>query len=257
MKNTKWYILTWLALSPVLTYAQPSILDEYIRVGLENNQDYLKERLSTAIAQEESNTTRSAFFPDITFHASYLLAEGGRTIDFPAGDLFNPVYASLNQLTETNRFPENLANVNEQLLPNNFQETKLRIVQPILNTDLYYGYKARQSMLSLNEAKEQAYRNQLIFQIKNAYYTHLKLSEQEAILDSTRRVVQELVRVNGKFVQYAVATKEVLYNAEAQLYQLEAQRATVEKNINTSRNFFNFLLNQDLSPISCAAKVWR
>jgi outer membrane protein len=238
-------ILLLFQISTIAAFGQ-SILDTYVEEGLISNQQYLKERLSINIAQEESNISKSLLFPDVSFNASYLLSGGGRTIGFPVGDLFNPAYATLNQLTNSNQFPTDLENFNEQLLPNNFHETKIRIIQPILNTNIYFGYKAKKTLISLSEAKTNAYRNQLKFEIKKAYFNHLKVLEQKTILDSTRLVVKELVRVNGKFVKYGVATKDVLYNAEAQLYEVDAQLTQAQKNISTSRNFFNFLLNRDL-----------
>lgn len=239
-------ILLTLLLTPFLSLIAQEVIEQYVVIGLTSNQQYLKERLSIHISEEESNISKSLFFPDVSFNASYLIANGGRTIGFPVGDLFNPAYTTLNQLTNSNQFPTDLKNVNTQLLPNDFHETKIRIVQPILNTNIYYGYKAKRSFVSLNEAKANAYRNQLAFEIRKAYYNYLKVLEQKVILDSTRLLVKELVRVNGKFVKYEVATKDVLYNAEAQLYQVDAQLAETQKNINTSRNFFNFLLNRDL-----------
>ena len=229
-----------------LTCFSQSALDHYVEEGLLNNRQYLKERLNTKISKEENNIARGLFLPDISFDASYIRADGGRTIDIPIGDLFNPVYSSLNQLTGSQQFPTNLENISEQFLPNNFHETKIRIVQPLLNTDIYYGHKSSKAKISVNEAKENAYKNQLAFQIRKAYYDHLKLVEQKSILDSTRLLLKELVRVNKKFVKYDVATRDALYNAEAQLYQIDAQLATVLKNIALSRNFFNFLLNKDL-----------
>lgn len=251
MKDTTYFkprqiIILMLTLQFTTAVSAQSILDTYVEEGLSSNRQYLKEQLSTTIAEEESNISRSLFFSDISFEASYILSGGGRTIGFPAGDLFNPAYASLNELTNSNQFPTDLENFEEQLLPNDFHETKIRIVQPILNTNIYYGYKAKKSLVSLNEAKADAYRNQLEFEIRKSYFNHLKVLEQKAILDSTRLVLKELVRVNGKLVKYDVATKDVLYNAEAQLYQLDAQLAQAHKNISTSRNFFNFLLNRDL-----------
>ncbi len=244
--NTRTYLqATILSFSSVIGFSQDT-LEAYVEEGLLNNRQYLKERLNTDISKEENKIAKNLFLPDVSFNASYILAEGGRTIDIPIGDLFNPVYATLNQLTASERFPTNLKNVNEQLLPNNFHETKIRIVQPILNTDIYYGQKASNANISVNQARETAYKNQLSFQIRKAYYDHLKLVEQKAILDSTRILLKELVRVNGKFVKYEIATKDVLYNAEAQLYRIDAQLATVQKNIALSRNFFNFLLNKDL-----------
>ncbi|MGB5818441.1 MAG: TolC family protein [Saonia sp.] len=224
-----------------------SILNEYIEIGITNNQQYIKEKINTQISMEDSRQSKSLFLPDISFNASYLLADGGRTIDFPLGDLFNPAYTALNQLTGTNQFPTDIQNVNEQFLPNDFHETKIRVLQPILNTDIFYGYKASRANISVSQAKQDNYENQLVFQITKAYFNHLQLLEQKAILDSTRILIKELVRVNRKFIKYDVATKEVLYNAKAQLDQVDAQIATVNKNMNTSRIFFNFLLNRDLN----------
>ena len=224
-----------------------SVLQEYIKTGLENNQQFLKARLATQIAYQENNVAKSYFLPDVAFQASYLLAEGGRTIDFPIGDLFNPAYAALNQLTGTEQFPTDISNVNEQFLPNDFHETKIRIAQPIFNTDIYFGYKASQANISVNQAKENSYRNQLIFEITKAYYNHLQVLAQQQILDSTKFVLKQLVQVNEKLIKNDVATKDVLYNAQAQLDNLDAQIATVQKNVNTSRIFFNYLLNRDLT----------
>lgn len=245
MKTKTRFVAAFLSFWSLAGFPQ-SVLEGYVQEGLLNNRQYLKEQLNTAISEEENKIAKGLFLPDISFDASYIRANGGRTIDIPIGDLFNPVYARLNQLTGSEQFPTDLENVSEQFLPNNFHETKIRIVQPILNTDIYYGHKAGKAKVSVNEAKEAAYRNQLAFQIRKAYYDHLKLVEQKTILDSTRQLLRELVRVNQKFVQYNITTRDALYNAETQLYQLDAQLATVLKNIALSRNFFNFLLNRDL-----------
>ena len=39
------------------------------------------------------------FLPDISMNARYTVARGGRIIEFPVGDLLNPVYITLNMLT--------------------------------------------------------------------------------------------------------------------------------------------------------------
>jgi hypothetical protein len=46
------------------------------------------------------------YLPNISFGASYSLSDGSRTIDLPLGDLLNPVYKSLNQLTSSTAFPK-------------------------------------------------------------------------------------------------------------------------------------------------------
>ncbi|MEM9982738.1 MAG: TolC family protein, partial [Bacteroidota bacterium] len=224
-----------------------SILDEYVAQGLENNQQYIQQQLNTQITTEQQNTAKSLFFPNIQFQASYTRANGGRLINVPAGDLINPTNTAINQLTGNDNLPTNIANVNEQFLPDDFHETKISIVQPILNTDIYYGYKARQAEVNVSIAKEQAYKAQLEYEIRKAYYNYAQLVEKKIILDSTRLVVKELVRVNSKFVKYDVATRDILYNSEAQLAQIDGQLATATKEINTSRSFFNYLLNRDFN----------
>jgi len=49
---------------------------------------------------------RSMFLPNITFDLTYSHADGGRSIDLPIGDMLNPVYATLNQLTNSPNFPQ-------------------------------------------------------------------------------------------------------------------------------------------------------
>ncbi|MEM1338202.1 MAG: TolC family protein [Bacteroidota bacterium] len=245
MKQNKKGIVYLFLLKISLAPAQ-TLLDNYVEEGLENNQTYIKEQLDTKIAQEEQNIAKGLFLPEVTFNANYTLADGGRLIGFPVGDLFNPAYTVLNELTQTNQFPTDLANFNEQLLPNDFHETRLRLIQPVLNTDIYFGYKAKRELTTVNLAKEEAYRNQLAFQIRKAYYDHLKLMEQRTILDSTRLVIKELVRVNTKLVEYDVATKDAVLDAKTQLSDINAQLAANERLINTSRIFFNFLLNREL-----------
>ena len=172
--NLKFSIVS-LILSVSISVTGQQVLEDYVETGLTSNQQYLKERLNITIAKEESNISKSLFLPDVSFNASYMIADGGRTLGFPVGDLFNPAYATLNQLTNSNQFPTDLENFNEQLLPNDFHETKIRVVQPILNSDVYYGYRAKKSLVSLNEAKADAFKNQLGFEIRKAYYNYLKI----------------------------------------------------------------------------------
>src|SRR3974377_1101544 len=48
---------------------------------------------------------RAQYLPTLDLFARYTRANGGRTIDFPVGDLLNPVYTTLNQIAGSSRFP--------------------------------------------------------------------------------------------------------------------------------------------------------
>ena len=228
------------------SFGQGSVLDDYIAQGLERNQSFIREQISTKIQAETVREANGSFLPNIFFDASYTLADGGRLIEIPAGDLVNPVYSALNQTIGADQFPTDVPNVNEQFLPNDFHETKIRLIQPILNTDIYYNYRVQTAQLSAQEAKEAALENQLIKQIKVAYYNHLSATEQLGILIQTREILEELLSVSQKLVKNDKATKDRIYGSKAELSRLESQIARAETQFNTSRDFFNYLLNRDL-----------
>lgn len=232
-------------LSASLTFGQAA-LDSYIELGLKNNQQLIREQLGTQLAAEKEKEAQGRYLPDVTLDASYIWAQGGRVINVPAGDLVNPAYEGLNQILEENRYPTNIPNVSEQFLPNNFHETKIRIIQPILNSRIYYGYKAQTAQRSAQQAQQEAYENQLIKEIKTAYFQHLAAREQLSILADTKDLLEELLRVNQRLVSNDKATPEIIYAARADVSEIESQLANARKQINTSRIFFNYLLSRDL-----------
>lgn len=230
---------------PVLAGAQSAVLDAYIQEGLKSNLQLQQEQLNYDKSVENLGLAKALFMPQVSAIADYTLAAGGRKIQFPVGDLLNPVYTSLNQLTGTSAFPQ-IANVNEQFLPNNFHETKFRVVQPLFNPDIYFNYKAQKELITVQQAQKNAYRNELKFNITSAYYQYLQSEEALIILGKTKTQLQELLKVNTTLVSNARATKDVLLNTEYELSKLEQQIAENEKNTQVAKAFFNFLLNRDL-----------
>ncbi len=215
-------------------------------LGLHNNQQLIREQLGTQIEREREREARGRYLPNLSLDASYIWAEGGRTINIPAGDLVNPAYEGLNQILGENRYPANIPNVNEQFLPNNFHETKLRLIQPILNSRIYYSHKAQLAQQSAQQAQQDSYENQLVKEIKVAYYQHLAAREQLVILTNTKDLLGELLRVNQRLVANDKATPEVIYAAQAEVSEIDSRLAGARKQVNTSRIFFNYLLSRDL-----------
>ena len=225
------------------------ILDQYIKTGLENNQQLIREQLATKLQYEVERESRGGFMPNVFFDASYIWAEGGRLISVPAGDLVNPAYQGLNEVLGENRFPTDIENFDEQLLPNNFHETKIRLIQPILNSSIYYNYKAQSAQFSAQKAKQQAYENQLVKEIKLGYYNHLSALEQLEILRDTRELLEELLRVSRKLVANDKATKDVIYASQVEVNKMDSRIAAARKQVNTSRIYFNFLLSRGLNEL--------
>lgn len=249
MKRPLRYLLGLACLWPGLLMAQPqpsSVLDEYIQLGLQNNLALRQETLDVSRVTESLNQARALFYPRLTFNPTYSMAAGGRRLQFPIGDLLNPIYGTLNRLTGSDAFPTNLQNVNELLAPNNFHDTKVSVQFALYNTDIHYNYLIQKNLLSAQEARRQVIENELRYNITTAYYQYLQTLDAIRIFENARTTLRELVRLNQKLVANNVATRDVVSSAEYEVSKLDGQLAGAQKNRETARAYLNFLLNRDL-----------
>lgn len=231
-----------------------NILDQYIRQGLESNLALKQKRFSWEMSRQLLREARGMFFPSISLESRFSFAGGGRTIDFPLGDLINPIHKTLNQLLEMNGipspFPADLENVSFPFYRPFEQETRLRLIQPLFQPAIYYNSRIRSGMQKAEQASMHAYARQLVAEIKTAYFDHLKALAIVELLEETRMLLNENLRVNQLLIDNHVATEEVVLRSRAELGKLKQQRTESEKNVIMSRSYFNFLLNRSLdSPL--------
>lgn len=239
-------LLYALLLAPSLALAQSNALETYVEMGLKSNLTLKQENIRYDQAILNLNSAKGLFQPQITALANYTLADGGRKINIPVGDLLNPVYTTLNQLTGTSAFPQ-ISNVNEQFLPNDFHETKVRIIQPLFNSDIYFNYKAQKELVSVQLAHKKAYENELRFEITSAYLNLIQATEAVAVLEETRTLTNELVATNQKFFSNGKITADVISGSEYERDNIVARLTTARKQLELSKAYFNFLLNRDLN----------
>jgi outer membrane protein TolC len=223
------------------------MLESYIQTGLANNLALRQESLEISRVTESLNQARSLFYPRVAFNPTYSVAAGGRRLEFPVGDLLNPAYRTLNQLTGADRFPTDIPNVNQLLAPNNFHDTKISFQYAIFNTDIQYNYLIQKQLLSAQEARKRVVSNELRYNIATAYYQYLQTLDAIRIFENSRKVLAELARLNEKLVSNNTATREVVTSARYEISKVDQQLAIAEKNRETARAFFNFLLNRDLT----------
>jgi outer membrane protein TolC len=245
MKHTKPFQLTILFVAALFSAkAQSIVLQQYIDEGLKNNLQLKQEILGYERSLEDLKIAHALFFPQVTASSAYTWSQGGRKINFPVGDLLNPVYSTLNQLTSSKSFPQ-IENVNTQFLPNDFHDTKLRFFQPIFNTDIYYAYKAQKELISVKNAQRKAYENELKFSIASAYYQFLESAQAVKIFEKTSTVLKELYEVNQSLVKNNKATADVISNASLELSKTDKELANAARNYHSLKAYFNFLLNRD------------
>lgn len=237
-------LLFLLLISPGIS-AQ-GILQEYITQGLENNLALKQKESSFRQSLEALNEARGLFYPAVSLNARYTVSEGGRVIDFPVGDLMNPVYATLNQLTASNLFPQ-IENQQIRFLRPREQETKLRLIQPVINTDLYYNAKIKKELSVSEEINLEQYKRELIAGIKKAYYTVGMTESLLNMLKETRLLLLENIRVNTKLVENNKITRDNLLRSQTELSKFEQQLQVAAKNQQVAAGYFNFLLNRPLT----------
>jgi outer membrane protein len=222
---------------------QEETLDKYINEGLVNNLALKQKEVNYLKSMEVLKQARALFFPDISLNARYTAAEGGRVIDFPVGTMLNPVYQSLNFLLDQDLFPD-ISNMEFAFYRPTEHETKIRLAQPIVDTKIIYNQKINKEMSRAVMADAGAYKRQLVAEIKTAYFNYLKTLKLLQLVDDTRELLVENIRVNESLFDNNVVTIDNVYRSRAELSKLERQEAEARKNHEVARAYFNFLLNR-------------
>jgi outer membrane protein TolC len=229
-------------------FSQKGILEEYIRIGLENNLALQQKQAGFAKSHEALKEARGLFLPNVSLDARYTKAEGGRVIEIPVDQMLNPVYQNLNLINHQlygNLFPD-YPMLDPQYI--NFlrpteHETKVRVVQPILNSQVLFNQRIKKELSNAERAELNRYKRQLIAEIEMAYYQYLQSLEYERLLVETERLVLENLRVNRKLIENDKITIDNVYRAETEFQKIKKLQINATKAKNLSRASFNFLLN--------------
>ena len=233
-----------------------SVLDNYIDFALKNN---------LALKQKTDNynksiillkQARSLFYPQLSINARYSIAEGGRTIDIPVGDMMNPVYDNLNGINDfmyaaglidkPDKYPH-IDNQTINFLRPHEQETKARLVQPVINNKIWYNSKIKKDLSLVENQNVNAYRNELIADVKIAYYKYLQTEELLKIILQTKNIINKNIILNQKLFDNNKVTYDKVLRAKTELSKIEQEQSNYKKLNITAKAYFNFLLNKDLN----------
>lgn len=225
--------------------AQTPLLEAYVKEGLQQNDLIRQRQLQYQQSLAAIDEARGLSLPAVGLNGSYTLAAGGRSIDLPIGDLLNGVYSTLNQLTQTENFPQ-VENVKEQLSPNNFYDLKVRTTYPVFNPDVKYNRQIKEQSASLKELDIAVQQKELSRDIRLAYFQYLQARQAVKIYNDALVLLRESQRVNQKLFDNGMANYTVVTRAKNEITKIEGQLQDAE---NTARNagaYFNFLLNKPL-----------
>ncbi len=229
-------------------YAQ-SALDAYLQEGLATNRVLQEKNISLEQSRLALKAAKSYYLPSLELGGSYTLADGGRTIDLPLGDLLNPAYATLNELTGTNQFPT-FENTQEQFFPNNFYDARFRISYPLLNTDRKYGSQIREQQVRISELDLEVYRADLKRDIKQAYYNYAITETAVDIYREALKLVERNLRNTQSLLDNGSGLPAYVLRAESEVEDVKAKIIDAETKRLNAGYYLNFLVNRDLnSPI--------
>jgi len=224
--------------------AQP-VLDAYVREGLQNNIVVQQKAIAYEQAERSLQIATSYFLPSVSLLADYTSGEGGRSIAIPVGDMLNPVYASLNQLTQSDAFRQ-IDNVQQNFFPRNFYDGRIRTSIPLLNTDLYANRAIQREQIAIRNNELLAYKRQLVMEIKAGYYQYLGATAAVQILESALGLVERNVEVNASLLRNGRVLPANYQRSKSELERVRAELNSAQNRATNAKKYFNFLLNRDL-----------
>ena len=238
------FLLSFLFLLPS-AHAQ-SKLDEYIKIAIQENLVLKQKNISLDKSLLALKEAKSFYQPNTWFEGQYLLSQGGRRINLPVGDLLNPVYATLNQITSSNRFPL-IENASEQLTPNNFYDLRIKTAMPLINRELAYNKSLKENQIVLMQQDADLYTRELVKEIKTGYYSILMSKKAVEIYSSALELVKENLRVSRSLLSNGKSLPAYVSRAEAEVFQVEAQISAATEQVKKAEAWFNALLNRPIS----------
>ncbi len=226
-----------------------AVIDGYVREGLRSNLSLRAQTLEVERAQAALDEARARYFPEAGIAARYTRAEGGRTIDFPVGDLLNPVYQTLNDMLiaqgQQPQFPF-IENQSIPFLREREQDTRITLRQPLFAPAIPAAVRAQRELLGASEFGRQALGRRLKRDITVGYLGWLSATRTSGIVAASLVLLQENLRVNESLHRNGKITQDQVLRANAELLAVTQQMREAENGASQARSYLNFLLNRPL-----------
>ncbi len=237
-------ILLPLLFGTLIVQAQSSSLDKYVAEGLKNNLVLQQKDIDIKKAFYALKYAESLFQPAVSFLGSYQTGAGGRSISLPVGDLMNPVYATLNQLTASDKFPA-IKNVEQDFIANNFFDAKIRTTIPIFNRELNYNKKIQQQKVVLEQVELDGFKLELAKKINVAYYTYCAAIKVIDIYESALNLSNENLRTNERLLKNGKGLSAYVLRSQSEQETNRSRLTEAKKTAENALLYFNFLLNRN------------
>ena len=166
----------------------------YVAQALDSNLGLKGEDLDLSSSAAALQAARARLYPELSFEARYTRADGGRVINFPVGQLLNPVYQTLNQMLAAQGQAARFGMVTDQ----NFafqrpreQDSHLSLRQGIYQPAVPAAIAAQRAYLTSREYARVVLARQLRRDVIVGYAGYLKSLRSEAIVRAAASTLAE------------------------------------------------------------------
>jgi len=230
--------------APAVAGSVTEVVDALVTEALRANLELEASGKTVAERLAALDAARARYLPVLDFNARYTAASGGRTVDIPVGDLLNPVYSTLNQLTGSSRFPQ-VANQTIDLQRPREQDTHLSLTQPLYDARVAAARAGAAAEFDAATANHRALAAQVERDTRNAYYRWLEARAQAEILNATLDLARENERVNASLFRNGKITRDLVFRAEADVLEVEQSLLAARNAVRLAQSYVDLLRNVD------------
>ena len=241
--------LLWVLPAQTAPRSFESVVQQYIAQALDSNlglqgQDLQVERSAAAL-----DAAKARFWPELSLTARYSLAQGGRTLDFPIGQLINPAYQTLNQLLVAQGQPARFGTLPDQSIAfqrDHEQDTRISLRQPLYQPAIPAAVAAQRELLSSEQYARVALARQLQRDVTIGYAGWLLALGNEQVVRSSSQLLDENLRVVSSLHTNGRITQDQVLRAQAEQLAVQQQLGAVRGAVAQARSYLNFLMNRPL-----------
>jgi outer membrane protein len=226
-----------------------AVAQDYLAAALASNLALQGQQLEVERAESALTAARARFLPEIALQARYTRNDGGRVIDFPIGTLLNPAYQTLNDLLVAQGQPPRFTPLPDSNIPfqrEREQDTRLTLRQPLYQPAIPAAMRAQRELLRGSRSAQQVLAQQLRRDVYLSYLNWLKALRARSVLDATREVLNENLRVNESLLRNGRITQDQVLRAQTEQLAVTQQLREAQNGIDQARSYVNFLLNRPL-----------
>ena len=236
---------------PVAAAPQPFdvVVQQYVAQALDSNLGLQGQDLQVDRSAAALDAAKARFWPELSLNARYTAAQGGRTIDFPIGQLLNPAYQTLNQLLIAQGQQPRFGTLTDQSIAfqrEREQDTRLTLRQPLYQPAIPAAVAAQRELLGSEQFARLALARQLKRDVTVGYAGWLMAVGNEHIVLASSQLLAENLRVVTSLHSNGRITQDQVLRAQTEQLTVQQQLSAVRGAVAQARSYVNFLLNRPL-----------